>query len=398
MTHEPSTGTPLSESLAFVGGMVRPAPDSGPMRVRGATDRRSLPRRWLLVGGAVISLGLGVPGTALATGPTVIGFDDLAVGDPVADQYSATDGVRFGSVLTFGATLPGFNGCGAPSVAAAVSAASAPNAAQAPRCDTPGGFAEGTLAAFSFPRRTVSVKISSGASASPVTARLVAYNAAGVAVATMTGVLVNLRVTLSVSRPSADVAYAAISFDAPVDTTTPLQLDDLVLDNSAAPLVATGTTFAAITGTPFDGVVTRFTDADLTAVPGDFTASVAWGDASSASTGTIAADGATKGLIHRHRRPHLLLAPERLCAGRICSRSPTAAAPAGRRQPTSRTHAPAGPSGLTGVLQRRPPNDVKRRSPIKRHRRGHATFASGRARRPDRRSTPRRRLGHRGRH
>jgi hypothetical protein len=242
------------------------------------------------VGGAVISLGLGVPGTALATGPTVIGFDDLAVGAPVADQYSATDGVRFGSVLTFGATLPGFNGCGAPSVAAAVSAASSPNAAQAPRCDTPGGFAEGTLAAFSFPRRTVSVKISSGASASPVTDRLVAYNAAGVAVATTTGVLVNLRVTLSVSRPSADVAYAAISFDAPVDTTTPLYLDDLTLDNTAAPLTAMATPFGVTAATAFSGEVARIQDADPTAVAGDFTATVAWADATT-SAGTIAAAG-----------------------------------------------------------------------------------------------------------
>ena len=58
---------------------------------------------------------------------------------------------------------------------------------------------------------------------------------------------------------------------------------------AGAPSAATGLTLTAMAGLDFDGVVAKFTSADPTAVPADFTATIAWGDGQT-SAGSIAYD------------------------------------------------------------------------------------------------------------
>jgi hypothetical protein len=57
-----------------------------------------------------------------------------------------------------------------------------------------------------------------------------------------------------------------------------------------APLTATSVAATATFGSPFSGVLARFSDADATAPIGDYSASTDWGDGST-TAGTIAADG-----------------------------------------------------------------------------------------------------------
>jgi PKD repeat protein len=244
---------------------------------------------WLVL--ATLGLLLALPSPALATAPTTIGFDDLAPGVAVTNQYSA-DGVSFGRASDFGLAPLGTSDCGAPHVLATARASSAPNVAQATRCDLPSapGPAPGTLAAFSFLRQSVSVTVGTADPAESATARMVAYSAAGVVENSTSAALVSGRTTLTIAHPSADIAFAAIEFDPPNTTTVPMYIDDLTVDNGAAALTATGTPFDATADTPFSGEVGRVQDADPSAVAGDFSGSIAWGDGSS-SAATFAAAG-----------------------------------------------------------------------------------------------------------
>jgi hypothetical protein len=60
---------------------------------------------------------------------------------------------------------------------------------------------------------------------------------------------------------------------------------------SQAPITASGATFSAIEGKPFDGTVATFTAGDPLATAADFSASISWGDGGS-SAGTVSASGA----------------------------------------------------------------------------------------------------------
>ena len=54
-------------------------------------------------------------------------------------------------------------------------------------------------------------------------------------------------------------------------------------------LAATGATFAATTGVPFQGTVASFTSSDPAATAAEFTAAIVWGDGTASSAGTVVA-------------------------------------------------------------------------------------------------------------
>ena len=53
-------------------------------------------------------------------------------------------------------------------------------------------------------------------------------------------------------------------------------------------LSATGVSFSGVEGTQFSGTVATFSDLDHSVAAGEFSASISWGDGTSASSGTIA--------------------------------------------------------------------------------------------------------------
>jgi PKD repeat protein len=262
--------------------MIAPAGDSSVSRVAAALKR----------GAAVLALTISsvllVAGPAGATGNTTIGFDDLANETVVTNQYASL-GVTFGTAAGFGLSV-GNSDCGPPKVAASAGARSAPNLAVAPACSSSGQTKVGTFGAFSFPHKTVSVYVGKQDPASEGTAELIGYDSSGTFVAfqNRTTIGAGAHTLMTMTAPSADIAYFAVQFEGEVEH-VPLFLDDLTFDNIAAPLSVTGTPFSAVRGSPFSGVVAHIADGDATAVAGDYTvSSIDWGDGHT-SAGTVAA-------------------------------------------------------------------------------------------------------------
>ena len=225
-----------------------------------------------------------------ATSNTTIGFDDLAGGTIVSNQFTAADGITFGRASDYGLNL-GNSDCGPPQVVDdPLAAHSAPNEASAPRCSASDSSSVGTFAAFSFPRRAVSAYVGTATGAVGVKAIMIGYDSSGtfVAFTPQTTVGAGATTLLSISRPSADIAYLAIYIEGVVGGGTPLLIDDLSLDNSAAPLAVTGTTFSAVAGSAFSGIVGHIADGDGTATASDYSAALDWGDGQS-SPGLISA-------------------------------------------------------------------------------------------------------------
>ena len=235
---------------------------------------------------------LGFAPTALATSNTTIGFDALAAGTIVTNQYAA-DGITFGKASDFGIN-PGNPDCGPPTVSSdAPDAQSAPNVAVAPRCSSSDSSSVGTFAALSFARKSVSAYVGTAAGAQGVKAILIGYDSSGtfVAFTPQTTIGAGAHTQLSISRPSADIAYVAIYIEGVVGGGTPLLIDDLSLDNGAAPLAVSGRTFGAVAGSPFSGTVAHIADGDPTAAAGDYNVSIGWGDGQSSMGSVSTAPG-----------------------------------------------------------------------------------------------------------
>jgi hypothetical protein len=241
---------------------------------------------------ALAFVALGFAPTALATSNTTIGFDALAAGTIVTNQYAA-DGITFGKASDFGIN-PGNPDCGPPTVSSdAPDARSAPNVAVAPRCSSSDSSPVGTFAALSFARKSVSAYVGTAAGAQGVKAILIGYDSSGtfVAFTPQTTIGAGAHTQLSISRPSADIAYVAIYIEGVVGGGTPLLIDDLSLDNSAAPLAVSGRTFGAVADSPFSGTVAHIADGDPTAGAGDYNVSIGWGDGQSSMGSVSTAPG-----------------------------------------------------------------------------------------------------------
>ena len=148
----------------------------------------------------------------------------------------------------------------------------------------------GTFAALSFTRKAVSAYVGTAAGVVGVKAIMIGYDSSGtfVAFTPQTPIGAGAHTLLSISRPTADIVYVAIYLEGVVGGGTPLLIDDMSTDNSAAPLIATGKAFSAVAGSPFSTVVGHLTDGDVTSVASDYGVSLNWGDGH-VSTGSVSA-------------------------------------------------------------------------------------------------------------
>ncbi len=238
------------------------------------------------------ALALLLASDAVAASETTIGFDGLAAGTVVTSQYAA-DGITFGRASDYGLTL-GNSDCGPPQVTAdPTGSRSAPNVATAPRCTVSDSSSVGTFAAFSFPRRTVSAYVGTAPGDPGVKAIMIGYDSSGtfVSYTPQTTIGAGANTLLSISSNSANIAYLSIYIEGVVGGGTPLLIDDLTVDNSAAPLTATGRPFSAVAGSSFSGVVGHIADGDPTATASDYGVSVGWGDGRSSAGSMAAAAG-----------------------------------------------------------------------------------------------------------
>ncbi len=128
------------------------------------------------------SLALLLPASAAATSDTTIGFDGLAGGAAVTNQY-ASAGITFGRASDHGFSL-GNSDCGPPeAVADPPDARSAPNVVSAPRCSASDSSSVGTFAALSFPRKAISAYVGTAPGAVGVKAIMIGYDGSGTFVA-----------------------------------------------------------------------------------------------------------------------------------------------------------------------------------------------------------------------
>ena len=226
---------------------------------------------------------------AEATSDTTIGFDGLAGGTVVTNQYAAS-GIIFGRASDYGLVL-GNSDCGPPLVTVdPTGARSAPNDATAPRCSASDSSSVGTFAAFSFARQAVRAYVGTAPGVSGVKAIMIGYDSSGtfVAFTPQTTVGAGANTLLSIASTSANIKYLSIYIEGVVGGGTPLLIDNVSVDNSAAPLTATGRAFSAVAGSPFNGVVGHIADGDPTATAPDYGVSLQWGDGLT-SAGTVAA-------------------------------------------------------------------------------------------------------------
>ena len=236
---------------------------------------------------ALPSLALLLAASAAATSDTTIGFDGLAGGAVVTNQY-ASAGMTFGRASDYGLSL-GNSDCGPPqAIANPADARSAPNVVSAPRCSASDSSSVGTFAALSFARKAVSAYVGTASGVVGVKAIMIGYDSSGtfVAFTPQTPIGAGAHTLLSISRPTADIVYVAIYLEGVVGGGTPLLIDDMSTDNSAAPLIATGKAFSAVAGSSFSTVVGHLTDGDVTAVASDYGVSLNWGDGQ-VSTGSV---------------------------------------------------------------------------------------------------------------
>jgi hypothetical protein len=261
--------------------------------LRRCSPRSVIRRRSVVVLLAVlVPLALLLAAGAGATANTTIGFDDLPAGSVVTNHYAA-DGITFGRASDYGLNL-GNADCGPPqAVSDPADAHSAPNVASAPRCSSSDSSSVGTFAAFSFARKDVSAYVGTTAGNQNQKAIMIGYDSSGtfVAFTPQTVIGTGANTLLSISRPSADIAYVAIYLEGVVGAGTPLLIDDLSLDNSTAPLSVTGTPFSALAGSSFSGVVGHIADSDPTAIASDYSVSLNWGDGQTSAGAVSAAAG-----------------------------------------------------------------------------------------------------------
>jgi PKD repeat protein len=136
----------------------------------------------------------------------------------------------------------------------------------------------------------VSIYVGKVDPATEAKAELIGYDSTGTFVAfqAKTAIGVGAHTLMTMTAPSAEIAYFAIQLES-VESSIPLLLDDLTFDNIAAPLSVVGTPFSAVRGSPFSGVVAHITDGDATALASDYTVTaIDWGDGHT-SAGTVSA-------------------------------------------------------------------------------------------------------------
>ena len=171
---------------------------------------------------------------AAARADTTIGFDDLAVGTTVTNQYAA-QGLRLGSSGDFGQSSPGIGDCGSPQVATRViTAYSSPNFAQLNTCAAPPGavprYAAGTYGALASAQGYVSVEVQATPATVSVGMTLNAYSATGALVASGTasaasGVWTLLKVAQA--GGAAAITYFEITSAASTNSSLGVAVDDL---------------------------------------------------------------------------------------------------------------------------------------------------------------------------
>jgi hypothetical protein len=189
-----------------------------------------------------------LPAAALAD--TTIGFDDLAAGTTVSDQYANVGGT--GQGVTFG-PLPGGAGYGwkpvvrTPPVGQAQSGANVADISTAPGVEFPVPVTTGT---FTVPRSHVSVYVGWLSDPLPcvnpatdngcAVITLTAYDANGTQVGASSPATVTagagIHTQLSVSTPSAEIVGFKIAGNDLDDTGKQIAIDDLSFDTPSTPL------------------------------------------------------------------------------------------------------------------------------------------------------------------
>ena len=230
-------------------------------------------------------LALAPSAGSLTAADTTISFDDLPANTLITNQYEG-QGVSFGTAASFGQPTPGNFDCGSPTAVAFPNPASGAQVARLPNCFGGGEFHKsGTYGKFTAPRRTISVKVRSGA---PSPVHLVGYREGGIAVAATSSTAdFSGWTTIKVEQPAGQspaMEYFALYREEFWGSS--LYIDDLTFDNLGAALDASGVSFSATAGSEFNGVVAQVADGDPTAISSDFAASIEWGDGGT-SLGTV---------------------------------------------------------------------------------------------------------------
>jgi hypothetical protein len=234
-----------------------------------------------------VAASLMMTAGATATSDSWLDFQDPSHdGQAITNQF-AYQGVTFGKGSDYGDTFSA--DCGAPvQVAANLGhvGSSSSRSAEASRCQGIEFAYSGTFAHFDWPRKKVDVWVgSSGTTTQNVT--MTAWDSNGNAIgATSVNAGQSASWNIAINHASADISGVSIAFTNATDGNQHLEIDDLVVDNSAAPLDATPRTITKEVNQPFNGVVGHLFDHDPTAQPGDFTATIDWGDGHS-SAGTV---------------------------------------------------------------------------------------------------------------
>jgi hypothetical protein len=226
-------------------------------------------------------------GGAGATGDSGIDFADSSHDNALITNQFAYQGVTFGRGSDYGVAFSA--DCGPPTQVAANLGRIGPSSArsaEAGRCQGIEFAYSGTFVHFDWPRKKVDVWVgSSGATTRNVT--MTAWDVHGAAIgSTAVNAGQSASWNLTINHAAADIGGVSIAFTNATDANNHVEIDDLVVDNSAAPLDTTPRTITKELSQPFNGVVGHIFDHDPTAQPGDFTATIDWGDGQS-SAGTI---------------------------------------------------------------------------------------------------------------
>ena len=240
-----------------------------------------------LIALALLASSLAVTGGASATSDSGVDFEDPDHdGQAITNQF-AYQGVTFGKGSDHGVTFAA--DCGAPKQVAANLGrvgSSSSRSAEANRCQGIEFNYSGTFVHFDWPRKKVDVWVGSS-STTTRNVTMTAWDANGNAIgSTAVNAGQSASWNLAINHATADISGVSIAFTTASDGAQNLEIDDLVVDNSAAPLVTTPRTITTEIDQPFNGVVGSLFDRDPTAQPGDFTATIDWGDGRS-SAGTV---------------------------------------------------------------------------------------------------------------
>lgn len=184
---------------------------------------------------AVVAMAL----PARAAGETTIGFDNLAAGTVVTNQY-AGEGLELGTAAGFKQTPPAHGDCGAPTVQAGTATApalSTPNYAELPSCPAAVSPYQGTYGALlSRPRGSLSVEVSNVTSAPSVTVKVIGYDSGGKEVASAEGEASSGAWHQIAIKPSGGgISYFQIRSEPGVTGGARIAIDNLSFESEPAP-------------------------------------------------------------------------------------------------------------------------------------------------------------------